>query len=58
MIIKITCIQINITLPILGMNQGMMSLKVSVRRQNLLDTFAFELREYFDVSFCYSFYAN
>ena len=29
-----------------------------VRRQNLLDTFAFELREYFDVSFCYSFYAN
>ena len=31
---------------------------MSVRRQNLLDTFAFELREYFDVSFCYSFYAN
>jgi len=31
---------------------------LGVRRQNLLDTFAFELREYFDVSFCYSFYAN
>ena len=30
----------------------------TVRRQNLLDTFSFELREYFDVSFCYSFYAN
>ena len=30
----------------------------NVRRQSLLDTFAFELREYFDVSFCYPFYAN
>ena len=30
----------------------------TVRRQSLLDTFAFELREYFDVLFCYSFYAN
>ena len=33
-------------------------LRACVRRQSLLDTFAFELREYFDVSFCYSFYAN
>jgi hypothetical protein len=29
-----------------------------VRRQSLLDTFSFELREYFDVSFCYPFYAS
>jgi hypothetical protein len=32
--------------------------KSTVRRQRLLDTFSFELREYYDVSFCYSFYAN